>query len=84
MAIIKNYGLRWSRDKVDWGARGPGKGGTLFGKYGTANSEDVVDFRDQIGVYVLYDKDFDPVYIGQAGKQWQNEPQQHRRSRSPR
>ena len=27
----------------------------------------MADFREQIGIYVLFDKDLAPVYIGQAG-----------------
>ncbi|MBV1798438.1 GIY-YIG nuclease family protein [Siccirubricoccus sp. G192] len=65
MAIIKNYGLRWVREKVDWG--GPGNRGSLGGKRATARSSDSVDFREQIGIYVLYEPGFVPVYIGQAG-----------------
>lgn len=67
MSIIKNYGLRWSREKIDWGARGKGNQGRLTGKLSSLKSFGVVDFRDQIGIYVLYDARFDPVYIGQAG-----------------
>jgi hypothetical protein len=28
----------------------------------------VIDFRDQIGVYVLYDEGRRPIYVGQAGQ----------------
>lgn len=28
----------------------------------------MIDFRDQIGVYVLYDEGRNPIYIGQAGQ----------------
>lgn len=65
MAIIKNYGLRWVREKVDWG--GPGSRGLLQGKPATARSSASVDFREQIGIYVLFEANFVPVYIGQAG-----------------
>lgn len=65
MAIIKNYGLRWSREKVQWGSRGtPGE---LCGKLSNLKSSDLVDFREQIGIYVLYETNFVPVYVGQAG-----------------
>jgi hypothetical protein len=65
MPIIKNYGLRWLRNKVDWGS--PGRTGRLLGKYSRAKRSDNIDFREQIGVYVLYETGFAPVYIGQAG-----------------
>jgi hypothetical protein len=61
-SLVKNYGLMWRRDSVFWG-RGRDKGvlnGRLSGK--------TIDFRDQIGVYVLYDESRLPVYIGQAGQ----------------
>ncbi|HXZ68693.1 MAG TPA: GIY-YIG nuclease family protein, partial [Alphaproteobacteria bacterium] len=64
MLAIETYGLRWSRDKIYWGA-GSNKGhlkGRLKGKRST-----IVDFRDQIGIYVLFDPNGRVVYIGQAG-----------------
>lgn len=67
MAIIKNYGLRWSRNKVQWGARGKGNEGRLSGKYANLKSSESVDFREQIGIYVLYEPSYIPVYVGQAG-----------------
>ncbi|MFO0802775.1 MAG: GIY-YIG nuclease family protein [Gemmataceae bacterium] len=60
--VIKNYGLLWNRDYVHWGA--PRNKGTLLGY---RSKKRIIDFRDQIGVYVLYDKDYVPVYVGQAG-----------------
>lgn len=60
--MIKNYGLLWQRKYVHLGA-GSNKG-TLLGVRTKGNA---VDFRKQIGVYVLYDKDLTPVYVGQAG-----------------
>lgn len=60
--MIMTYGLLWQRKYVHLGA-GSNKG-TLFGRH---RSFGVVDFREQIGIYVLYDKDFVPVYVGQAG-----------------
>jgi hypothetical protein len=38
-----------------------------LGKVGAAKANQVVDFREQIGIYVLYDKDLKTVYVGQAG-----------------
>jgi hypothetical protein len=60
--LIKNYALMWRRDSVFWG-RGRNKG-VLEGR----RSGRVIEFRDQIGVYVLYDEGRRPVYVGQAGQ----------------
>ncbi|MBC6443779.1 MAG: GIY-YIG nuclease family protein [Rhodobacteraceae bacterium] len=59
----KNYGHYWSRTLIEWGAPGPGQGGTLRGTRGNV----VVDFREQIAIYVLYDGTRAPVYVGQTG-----------------
>ena len=59
--LIANFGHLWRRSYVDWG--GSGRKGHLRGYTG----KNQVDFRDQIAVYILYDKDFVPVYVGQAG-----------------
>jgi guanylate kinase len=62
MPIIKNYGFLWERKYF---YRGSGSNaGHLIGL--TSNSKEA-DFREQIGVYVLYDKDQHIVYVGQAG-----------------
>lgn len=61
-SVIKNYGLMWRRDSVFWG-RGYKKG-ILQGR----RSHRVIDFRKQIGVYVLYDEGRKPIYVGQAGQ----------------
>lgn len=61
-SVIKNYGLMWRRDAVFWGVGG--RKGTLPGR----RSRRVIDFRPQIGVYVLYDEGRKPVYVGQAGQ----------------
>lgn len=60
--VIKNYGLMWRRDSVFWG-KGNQKG-MLQGR----RSGKVIDFRGQIGVYVLYDESRRPIYVGQAGQ----------------
>jgi hypothetical protein len=67
MPIIRNYGLRWSREKVEWGRPGKGNSGTLYGKLANPKTSTIADFRDQIGIYVLFEPGFIPVYIGQAG-----------------
>jgi hypothetical protein len=59
--LIRNYGRIWERKYINWGrwgVRGHLKGYT---------NKQKPDFRDQIGIYILYDKDLIPVYIGQAG-----------------
>lgn len=61
--LIKNYGLFWKAEDVFWGKQG--KSGTLLGKSAKDGSR-IVNFRDQIGIYVLY-ADYKVVYIGQAG-----------------
>jgi len=47
---------------VFWG--GPRKKGKLEGR----RSGRKIDFREQIGVYVLYDEGRHPIYVGQAGQ----------------
>jgi len=65
MAIIKNFGLRWRRDHIVWGAGY--NAGHLSGIPVGAKSSMPVNFREQIGIYILYEDGFVPVYIGQAG-----------------
>jgi hypothetical protein len=61
--LIRNYGLFWQRSRIHFGAgRNPGH---LKGT--TARTTDPIDFRDQRGVYCLYDDSFRLVYVGQAG-----------------
>ena len=64
MSIIKNYGFLWERKNIFRGTGGSGNTGHLEGK---ANGKPKADFREQIGVYVLYDKNQNIVYVGQAG-----------------
>jgi hypothetical protein len=61
-SVIKNYGIMWRRDHIFWG-RGTNRG-TLEGR----RSARIVDFREQIGIYVLYDETRRPIYAGQAGQ----------------
>lgn len=63
--LIQNYGLFWRRDRVKWG-KGKNKG-TLVGYWKGAKRQGSVDFREQRGIYVLYDDTFKIVYVGQAG-----------------
>lgn len=63
--LIRNYGLFWQRSFIHFGAGS--NAGHLKGKLAGAKTEDPVDFRDQRGVYCLYDDNFRLVYVGQAG-----------------
>lgn len=63
MPVIKNFGFLWERKYLHRGAGGNGNAGHLKGFTGRF----VADFRDQIGVYVLYDRNQSIVYVGQAG-----------------
>ena len=62
MPIIKNYGFLWERKFICRGS-----GGSAGHLKGRAPSLADADFREQIGVYVLYDQFQNIVYIGQAG-----------------
>jgi hypothetical protein len=65
--LIKNYGLFWRREWIVWGAGS--NAGHLKGVPAKQKTAHPVDFRDQQGVYVLYDDNFQIVYVGQAGAQ---------------
>lgn len=65
--LIRNYGLFWNREKVWWGTGGKGKAGSLLGIKSGSKKARPVDFREQRGVYVLYDTNFRIMYVGQAG-----------------
>lgn len=68
--FIRSYGLFWRREEVDW-APGAGNAG-VFRLLGRRNQNrpalQVADFREQRGIYVLYD-DYGPYYVGLAAKQ---------------
>ena len=64
MPIIKNYGFLWERRFIYRGTGGDGNAGHLEGE---ARGKPNADFREQIGVYVLYDRNQSIVYVGQAG-----------------
>lgn len=63
--LIRTYGLFWKPEDVFWG--GPNKKGSLLGIHSLEKKSKPVDFREQIGIYVLY-ADYKIVYIGQAGQ----------------
>jgi len=63
--FIKNYGLFWQRDEIDWHP-GAGKKGAfrLLGRMGLNRPNlRIVDFREQKGIYILYG-DHGPTYVG--------------------
>ena len=66
--FIKNYGLFWQCDDVDWGEARV-RAGALLGKL--PNEENRVDFRQQIGFINLYNQNQDLVYCGHSG--WRDE-----------
>jgi hypothetical protein len=57
--LIKALGMYWSRDKINWAVGTP----KLLGKQ-TVGSQPV-DFSDQRGVYLLYDRS-EVIYVGRA------------------
>ena len=61
--LIRNFGHLWERKFINYG-----RPRVRCHLKGYRNRAREVDFRDQIGIYVLFDKDLNPVYIGQAGK----------------
>lgn len=65
---IKNFGLMWKRESVAWyGVKGNAGHLKGCGPIGSAKKNQIVaDFREQIGIYILYD-DSRHVYAGQAG-----------------
>ena len=62
--LIKNYGLFF--EFVYWGKQGHPQPGSLKGMWADGK-EGVYDFRNQQGIYVLYDVNFNIVHVGQAG-----------------
>ena len=68
--IIACYGQFWDGELVDWkGVRGKKRIAPLLG--GQIGGEEI-DFADQIGIYVLYDERYEPVYAGQVGRSQSN------------
>ena len=64
IVLIRSIGLFWNETDVFWGAGSqPGK---LLGVPEDKITSTPVDFREQVGVYVLY-ADFELVYVGQTG-----------------
>ena len=67
--IVKNYGFLWERKYIDRGSPGPNNPGSLKGFHKSRDTarDTAVDFKEQMGVYTLYDETKSIVYIGQAG-----------------
>lgn len=61
--LIKSYGLYWRAEYVDWGHKGPGGQGHLWGQ--REQGELRVDHWHQMGIYVLYHAHL-VVYVGKA------------------
>jgi len=59
--IIKNIGYMWHRKYVDWQ-----KGEDLIGY--SEKDDKQVNFAYQAGIYVLYDHNFNCIYVDQAGR----------------
>jgi hypothetical protein len=57
--LINAFGMFWAREKINWAQGSP----KLLGKQ--AQGSDPVDFSEEQGVYLLYDRS-DVVYIGRA------------------
>lgn len=57
--LIKNYGLFWEHDKVNWN-----KKPSLLGY---SAKKKIYCFDEQIGIYVLYNENKEILYVGQAG-----------------
>ncbi len=77
--IIQSYGLFWKEEDVFWG-RG-NQPGAIFGVPARARSSEPVDFRRQIGIYVLY-SGHNVIYVGQTGSKDQrllNRLKRHRK-----
>ena len=67
MFAIANYGHFWRRDRVNFGKPGKGNLGALEGYSGSVRTPERTNFKDQIGVYVLFTENREVVYVGQAG-----------------
>jgi hypothetical protein len=63
--FIQCYGLFWDVDEVAWS----GREFRLLGRRGSSGANlRVADFRNQIGIYVLYDN-YGPYYVGLTRRQ---------------
>jgi hypothetical protein len=68
-SLIQNYGLFWHRDRVAWSKRRSKSKAVKRGEFLVGQRSRIkVDFNKQIGIYVLYDGDRRPIYMGQISK----------------
>ena len=65
--LIQNYGLFWDRNKVRWDRSPKEEKGAKKLPGVVKAKDDPVDFREQAGIYALYDHEFRLIYVGQAG-----------------
>lgn len=63
--LIKNFGLFWDADSVNWGGRK--KEPYFLIGYDAHHKKRLASFDRQIAIYVLYDSSLKPIYIGQVG-----------------
>ncbi|MGH7039332.1 MAG: GIY-YIG nuclease family protein [Stellaceae bacterium] len=68
--IIRSYGLFWRVDEIEWNpGQGNGKKFRLLGRKGIRRPGlQIADFRDQIGIYILYGN-LGAHYVGLTRKQ---------------
>lgn len=59
-SVIQNYGLFWREDRVNWKGNPVSLCGVEKNK-----AKNIVDFREQKGIYALY-ANYKLVYVGQA------------------
>ena len=64
--FIKNYGLFWKREDVFWGVP-RGDAGALLGISTNEPNLPPTNFREQFGVYALYNRNEALLYCGLAG-----------------
>lgn len=57
--LVKNYGLFWEHDKVNWNKKPS--------LQGYVSKDKLCCFDQQIGIYVLYNENKEILYVGQAG-----------------
>ena len=62
--LIRSIGLFWKRENVYWNSAP--RNGRLLGVAKREKASGEINFRDQLGVYVLY-AEYDLVYVGMTG-----------------
>lgn len=69
--LVQSYGVYWQKDQVAWNtARKPSGGGVikrgLWGRRTRKQRTPKVNFWPQVGIYILYNSAFEPIYSGQG------------------